>query len=81
MKKQADGYVPGGWLACCMRCGFTFRNTQLRLEWTGLRVCRECWDPRNEQDSLRGVPDRQAPPWTSPEPEDVAVGVVTPSDL
>lgn len=78
---MADRYIAGTWLACCMRCGFTFRNTQLRLEWTGLRVCGECLDQRHPQDLLTGVADRQAPPWTSPEPEDVAVGVVTPDDL
>ena len=63
------------------RCGFNHRNTDLKLEWTGLRVCRECWEPRHPQDFVQGVPDRQAPPWTSPEPTPVDVGVVTPEDL
>ncbi|MEK9796751.1 MAG: hypothetical protein VW713_08400 [Alphaproteobacteria bacterium] len=78
---MADSYIAGTWLGVCQRCGFEKRNTQLRLEWTGLRVCRECFDERHPQDSLRGVSDRQAPPWTSPEPEDVDVGTVTPDDL
>jgi hypothetical protein len=35
----------------CQRCGFKFRLTQLKTEWTGLRVCKgtgtnRCWDPR-----------------------------------
>lgn len=39
-------YQPGGTLGCCDRCGFVRRLAALREEWTGLRVCVECWDPR-----------------------------------
>lgn len=81
MRKEAEGYVAGTWKACCDRCGFNFRNTQLRLEWTGLRVCAECFEERHPQDFVQGVPDRQAPPWVRPEPEPVDVGTVTPEDL
>lgn len=53
----------------CMRCGFVKNRSETRREWTGLIVCRStCWDPRHPQMSLRGVPDRQNVPWTSPEP-------------
>ncbi len=78
---MADSYIAGTWLAICDRCGFEHRNTQLRLEWTGLRVCRECFEERHPQDGLMGVADRQAPPWVRPEPEDIEVGVITPEDL
>ena len=33
MRKQPTGYVAGTWLASCDRCGFNYRNTDLRLEW------------------------------------------------
>ena len=81
MRMQPTGYVAGTWLAVCDRCGFAHRNTELRLEWTGLRVCRECWEPRNVQDQIRGVADRQAPAWVRPEPPDIEVGTVLPEDL
>jgi hypothetical protein len=71
MRREATGYVAGTWKACCDRCGFNFRNTELRLEWTGLRVCRDCFEQRNSQDFVQGVPDRQAPPWTRPAPPPV----------
>lgn len=63
-------FVKGAWNADCDRCGFSFKNDRLKLEWTGLRVCsgpgtNDCWEPRHPQESLRGKPDRQAPPWTS----------------
>lgn len=32
----------------CMRCGFTYRLRDIRKEWSGARVCPECWDPRPE---------------------------------
>lgn len=61
-------YVSGTWLAVCDRCGFQRRNTDVRLEWTGLRVCPSCYDERHPQEFMRGKPDRQAPPWTRPPP-------------
>jgi hypothetical protein len=63
----APGYQAGKWKVNCDRCGFNFRNTDLRLEWTGLRVCTHCFEERHPQDMLRGVADRQAPPWARPE--------------
>lgn len=62
------------WLAICDRCGKKKNSDQLRKEWTGLMVCSDgCWEPRHPQDSVRGVVDRQAPPWVRPEPADVFI--------
>ena len=71
------------WLAICDRCGFQYRASELRKEWTGLMVCREDFDPRHPQDFVRGVPDRQNVPWARPEPEPVFIepDSVQPSDL
>ena len=71
----------GDWKAICDRCGLTYYASQLQIEWTGLRVCHgpetaQCWEPRHPQDKVRGVPDRQAPPWARPEPEDREVSVL-----
>ena len=71
-------YVDGAWKACCQRCGGVYLNTQLSMEWTGLRVCRGggtrgCWEPRHPQEFVRGKADEQAPPWTSPEPPPVYI--------
>jgi hypothetical protein len=38
--------------AVCDRCGFTVKHDACRVEWSGLFVCRDCYDPR--------------PPWLSP---------------
>ena len=68
-------YEHGQWNVICDRCGSEYKARQLRMEWTGLRVCsgpltRNCWEPRHPQDFVRGVKDPQAPPWTRPEAAD-----------
>lgn len=62
------------------------KSDKLRLEWTGLRVCGECWESRNQQEFLRGIADHQAPPWVRPDTEgpDITPETgtpVTPGDL
>jgi len=32
--------------AICDRCGIEIKYTDLKKEWTGLKVCKECWDPK-----------------------------------
>lgn len=68
-----DKWESGKWNVVCDRCGFKFKNTDLRDEWTGYKVCSECWDPRHPQDFVRAKPDNKPLPWTRPEPNDVSV--------
>lgn len=56
----------GDWLYRCQRCGFTRYASEIRKEWTGLRVCSKCWDPRHPQDFVRGRKDDIAPPFANP---------------
>lgn len=80
-------YVKGSWNVLCQYCGHKFKSDQLRKEWTGLMACcgagtNNCWSPRHPQDHVTGRVDKQAPPWTSPEPVDVFRTVeVTADDL
>lgn len=76
----------GTYNATCDRCGREYKARQLRLEWTGLRVCGQCYDVRHPQDFVRGKPDRQSPPWVRPEPAEIDVSPgsgneVEPGDL
>jgi len=66
-------YKPGNWLAICDRCGFRYLSGQLKLEWTGLRTCHDCWEPRHEQDFVKGVKESTIP-WSRPEPYEVTIG-------
>ena len=58
-----DDFKSGKWIAACQRCGFKFYNTQLRLEWTKLRVCSSCFDTRQPQDFVKGVAESKTP-WS-----------------
>lgn len=56
----------------CMRCGFDFRLNQLSKEWTGLRVCASCFDPRPaELKPPRYGPEGLVRPDASPATEPV----------
>ena len=33
----------------CDRCGFRARYLDLRMEWTGFKVCSECFEPKHPQ--------------------------------
>ncbi len=62
------------WRVICDRCATKRWSGDLRKEWTGLMVCADtCWEPRNPQDFVKGVPDKQNPPWVRPEPADVFI--------
>ena len=84
-----EGFRLGQFKAECQRCSSWYHSSKLKREWTGLRVCRgpgtkECWEPRHPLDFVRGVKDRQAPPWTSPPAEErftSVVGDVSEDDL
>jgi hypothetical protein len=67
----------------CDRCGFERKLSALRKEWTGLKVCSDCFEKRHPQDFVRGVPDFQALHDPRPEPEPVFIGPgdVAPEDL
>ena len=69
-----EKWISGSWNVICDRCGFKFKNDELRDEWTGFKVCKECWEPRHPQDLLRSKPEKISVPWTRPEPADVSVG-------
>lgn len=71
----------------CDRCGFKYKSRQLRRQWDGVMACsgpstNDCWEPRHPQDFVRGKPDRQAPEWVRPEPDDVFItpGPIDPDD-
>src|SRR6478735_8128473 len=66
-------YVAGDWNAICQRCGFKHKASDMKLEWTGLRVCEECFELRHPQDLIQVREDYPATPWSSPEQADVFV--------
>lgn len=77
----ADYYAHGQWNALCDRCGFKFKSSQLRKEWTGLRTCRNCWEPRHPQDFVRGKADDQTIPWSRPDTDTESSPITDPDNI
>lgn len=80
---RADQFQPGTYNAICDRCGFKWKMCDLKKEWTGLMVCRFCYDPRHPQDLVRAKPETQITGEIRSEPSDsfLSPGDVTASDL
>jgi hypothetical protein len=76
-------YQPDGTWGICQRCGFKYRLNELRLEWSGLRVCNDDWDPRPDTMNAPTVfPEGLPRPDAAPEPPDTFIqSQVLPSDL
>lgn len=52
----------GGWVAgkyalgICDQCGFQYKLNELKKEWTGFKVCSECYEPKHPQlEPKRGI--------------------------
>lgn len=46
MTNWQGNYQAGRPYAICDRCDRKKRLDELKSEWTGLKVCDQCWDPR-----------------------------------
>jgi len=49
----------GNWKVVCDVCGREYKNYDLQLRWDGLMVCSGDWEPRQPQDFVHGVADKQ----------------------
>jgi NAD-dependent SIR2 family protein deacetylase len=60
----------------CQRCGFQYKNFQLRKEpRTELMVCEYCYDPAHPQDFVTAKSDLQQVPYVRPDNTTVSVEV------
>lgn len=58
---RKPAYRSGDHWVECQRCAFTYRNSEMKKEWTGLIVCKPCYEPRHPQDFVRAVQDNVTP--------------------
>lgn len=80
---RADFLELGSWNIVCFRCGKKAKASQSRKQWQGYYVCDRpgCFEPRQPQDFVRGLPDIQAPPWVQPPSGDIFVTTCSPSGV
>lgn len=68
-------YVKGDWNAICDRCGFKYKASELKDEWTGLKVCCTCFETRHPQTLIKVPEENPSVPWSRPEPTDTFIVV------
>lgn len=78
-----QGYQPGGVYGICDRCAFKRRLRALATEWTGLKVCSECFDLKPESLSRPNIyPEGQPVRGSRPDPGDtLGPNTTTAADL
>ena len=59
----------GNWNAICDSCGRKFKASSLMKRWDGLMVCKEDFEVKHPQLSIRIPEENVAPPWVRPEVE------------
>jgi len=66
-------YIPGNFWRICDRCKKKVRMSNTAREWTGVIVCKSCWEPRHPQDFVKGREEDQSVTDPRPEPADVFI--------
>ncbi len=72
---RADYLKEGDWNAVCAECGMKGKASEMLRLPDGIPggkmyVHPEHYVARNPQDFVRGIPEKQSPPWSQPMPED-----------
>ena len=76
---QKDYHSPWNHNAVCDVCGMKFKGNELRKRWDNLMVCDHDFEERHPQDFVKGIIDRQNPPYVRDMPE-LEFKVVTTTD-
>ena len=70
---RADFYLEGAWNARCQECWKKIKSTEALKRWDGFWVCWRCYEIRNPQDFVRGIPDNQGVPWSTGNPPPIFI--------
>lgn len=61
-------YRKGDYLVICALCAMTRFRSECRFTWDNFLVCKDtCWYPREAQDFVHGIADRQSVPDPRPD--------------
>lgn len=76
-------YQPGDAFAICDSCGLRFFLSELKKDWRGYMVCKDDYEPRHPQDTVKSRADKIVIDNARPEVTDIFLepGDVTPEDL
>lgn len=73
-KGRADFLRVGDWNVTCSMCGSKRKASEMVKNWQGMWRCPEHNEPRQPQDFVRGIADKQTPPFNQP-PADIDIFV------
>ena len=62
-------YVQGQSNVICSQCGGQFKSNELRQQWDFFWACDTCFERRNPQDFVRGIPDTVRPAYSTGDPQ------------
>lgn len=73
----------GDYNVICDYSGFKVFAKDCRMTWDGFLVRKDLWEPRQPQDFVKGVKDKQSVPIARPEADDnfLTANEVTSDDL
>ena len=74
---MSSRYPIGTWSVVCDVCGFRFQNTEVKKRWDGLIVCKEDYEEKHPQLTIRVPKEDVVPPFVRPFPADVFIEVCT----
>jgi len=77
---KAPGYKPGDHWVVCDRSGAHILASEARKTWDGLLVAPSDWEPRHEQDFVRGRSDNTSVEDPRPQPKDKFIEVTYTAD-
>ena len=72
-------YKSADWYVICDSCAKKIKASHSKHRWDGLIVCDGCFEHRHSQDFIKVRQDKITVPFLRPRPEDVFVGVCSPS--
>jgi len=59
-------YKKGDYKVYCDRTGFRVYASECKMQWDGLFVRKESWEPRQPQDFVKAKQDKQSVPIARP---------------
>jgi hypothetical protein len=62
-----DYFKLGDFNAICDICGNKFKGSELQKRWDGFMVCHDDWEPRPQQEFIRGIKENFATPYSRPD--------------
>ncbi len=72
-----DYFLDGNWDLRCQECYIKIKSGDARRRWDNLLVCWRCWEIRNPQDFVRGIPDDSSVPYSTGNPKPIYIGPFT----